>query len=991
MKRITLFPKLLIGFLAVSVPPLVWLSFDAAARIAEVRENAVAQATRTLDAKAGKALEMQAQEVAGEFERFLGERLGDLLLLADLHKAPEHFRAFHEAKRGEVWARAASPGGGMGSARVSVPLYSELAWIGADGRELLRMTDGQAAKKEELRDVSDPRNTTFGVEDYFLAARVLEPGQYHVGRVTGYHVSKAEQLGGAKSIEDALDGAEYRGHVRLAMPVYRGGRLEGVVALALDHRHLMEFTQHVLPLSTEKVVFPSYQSGNYAFLFDDEGWIITHPKYWDIRGLDRAGRWVPAYSTRSTKEEIDAGRIPFRLDEAGFVDPNYPLAAAEVRAGRSGVTRTSNVAGVEKVMAYAPVRLPLVVAGRNGLFGGVTIGSQTEGFHAEAAKTGEEIGRAAAQTVQTSIYTLIILLAAVSVAAFFLSRAIANPIHRLAGMVRKISAGDLSVRVEGGPDDEVGDLAADINYMAALLQEKERKLLASLSELGVSRDDAHAYAERLEEQLKLFGQVQAMSEVLGTTFEREPVFALLLSSCVNELGFDRAAIYVLAPDKGLLERIAHAGYGQAPPEPRIISGGHSMPARAVAERRAARGALDGGGFFACVPMVIRDTVIGAFYADTSRSGRAVTDQATGALAIVGGQTARAIERARLFEAVSREREFVEAVIASVATGLVTLDHEGRVTSLNPYAREMLGQGEELIGFTLAKAALPEPLLDWVEAMGAGAEPEPREFDLAQNGSPATTIWVPSRFSGVDGPGLILQFRDVTGERAMHREIERVDRLASLGRLAAGVAHEVRNPLTGVSLLLDDLHDRLKSEADRELVARALQEIERLEGLVQSMLDYARVGKVTKREVSLGGVVEGSLFLVKRSALSQGVRFSSEIAPDLPKIVADPDKLKQALLNFYLNALQAMEPGGELSVTARRSEGGAEIIIADTGAGIPESELDRIYEPFHTLRSGGSGMGLSIAHTIISDHGGRIEVVSRVGAGTTFTIHLPCAE
>lgn len=990
MNRITLFPKLLIAFLAVSLPPLAWLSIDAAVRIGEVREDAVVQAMRTLDAKAGKTLEMQAVQVAGELERFLAERVADLGVLSAMEKSPAGLSAFAGAKKAALWERARGADGRIAGVYEDVPLYSEIAWIAPDGAEKVRVEGGRAVGAGKLRDVSTPAGTKFGVEEYFAIARMLKPGEVYVSRVTGLHVSKAEQLGSAATIEDAVDGAQYEGYVRLAAPVYTGGKLAGVVALALDHRHLMEFTQHLLPLSTEKTLFPSYQSGNYAFLFDDEGWIVTHPKYWDIRGLDGKGGWVPPYTERSTKAEIEAGRIPFRLDDAGFVDPNYPLVAREVRGARSGVTRTSNVAGVDKVMAYAPVLLPDSVKGRPRLFGGVTIGSQTEGFHAEAVKTGEEIGRAASMTLQTGIYTSLILLAVVAVAAFFISGAVANPIHKLAQMARRISAGDLSARAEVAQDDEVGDLAADLNYMAALLQEKEKRLLASMSELGESRDDARAYAERLEEQLKLFGQIQAMSEVLGTTFDREPVLELLLSSCVGELGFDRAAIYVLGEDRSALNLLAHAGYGDgSAPDGAIPLDGHSAQARTVVERRTLRGGGSGGEpFYACVPMVIRDTVMGALRADTARSGKEPTAQAVGALAIVGGQTARAIERARLFEAVTREREFVEAVIDSVATGLITFDHEGRVSSLNPYAMEKLALDSSALGKGVAEAGLPAPLAGWIGGMRAGEPTEPREMEVEAGGSPLTGVWIPSRFSTAGGTGLIVQFRDVTRERAMSREIERVDRLASLGRLAAGVAHEVRNPLTGVSLLLDDLHDRLKSEGDRELAARALEEIERLEGIVQSMLDFARVGRVTKREVGLSEVVEGSLFLVKRSALSQGIVFAADVPPDLPVIVADPDKLKQALLNFYLNALQAMERGGKLTVAAKAVEGGAEITIADTGSGIPETELDRIFEPFHTLRAGGSGMGLSIAHTIVTDHGGRIEVASKVGEGTVFTVKLP---
>jgi len=207
-------------------------------------------------------------------------------------------------------------------------------------------------------------------------------------------------------------------------------------------------------------------------------------------------------------------------------------------------------------------------------------------------------------------------------------------------------------------------------------------------------------------------------------------------------------------------------------------------------------------------------------------------------------------------------------------------------------------------------------------------------------------------------------------------------------MAAGAAHEIRNPLTGVSLLLDDLHDRRPLGEERSLAARALQELERLDGIVQELLAYARVDRVERSPCLIGEVLDQSLFLVKKQARSQGVSVSLHAAADLPRVHADPEKLKQALLNLYLNALQAMGGGGALQVEARRVPGGVEIRVEDTGPGIPRGEAERIFEPFYTLRPGGTGLGLSIAHTIFSDHGGSVEVASEPGRGAIFFVRLP---
>ena len=138
----------------------------------------------------------------------------------------------------------------------------------------------------ELRDVSKPENTTFKSERYFQETLKLKSREIYVSRVTGWYVNRNQQLGRAERIEDAVEGKKFEGVIRFAIPcIGETGEYEGIVMLSLDHRHLMEFTQHVLPTDERFVVYPSYASGNYAFMFDDEGWIICHPKFYNIRGI----------------------------------------------------------------------------------------------------------------------------------------------------------------------------------------------------------------------------------------------------------------------------------------------------------------------------------------------------------------------------------------------------------------------------------------------------------------------------------------------------------------------------------------------------------------------------------------------------------------------------------------------------------------------------------------------------------------------------------
>ncbi|HTP63901.1 MAG TPA: ATP-binding protein, partial [Geobacteraceae bacterium] len=232
-----------------------------------------------------------------------------------------------------------------------------------------------------------------------------------------------------------------------------------------------------------------------------------------------------------------------------------------------------------------------------------------------------------------------------------------------------------------------------------------------------------------------------------------------------------------------------------------------------------------------------------------------------------------------------------------------------------------------------------------------------------------------------------------------RELERIqaqlirsEKLASLGELVAGIAHEINNPLTGIlvfsSLISNDsrLDPALKSDLDT-----VIQETQRCATIVKGLLDFSRESVPQKSWMSINDILNASLALVRNQAQFHNIDIVQEYSPDIPAIFADPHQLEQVFINILLNASHAMEEGGTLrlvtSLCARH--GGVIVKIADTGCGIPEENLSKIFDPFFTTKqTKGTGLGLSVSYGIINSHGGSIEVESSVGVGTTFTIHLP---
>jgi two-component system NtrC family sensor kinase len=224
------------------------------------------------------------------------------------------------------------------------------------------------------------------------------------------------------------------------------------------------------------------------------------------------------------------------------------------------------------------------------------------------------------------------------------------------------------------------------------------------------------------------------------------------------------------------------------------------------------------------------------------------------------------------------------------------------------------------------------------------------------------------------------------------QLIRSEKLASLGELVAGIAHEINNPLTGIlvfsSLIKNDsrLDTALKSDIDM-----VIQETERCATIVKGLLDFSRESVPQKTCTSLNGILDASLALVKNQALFQNISIVLDYSQEIPEILADPHQLEQVFINILLNASHAMSTGGILRIVTEFAADRNSVVvkIADTGCGIPEENLAKIFDPFFTTKeTSGTGLGLSVSYGIINSHGGSIEVESSVGVGTAFTIHLP---
>jgi two-component system NtrC family sensor kinase len=243
-------------------------------------------------------------------------------------------------------------------------------------------------------------------------------------------------------------------------------------------------------------------------------------------------------------------------------------------------------------------------------------------------------------------------------------------------------------------------------------------------------------------------------------------------------------------------------------------------------------------------------------------------------------------------------------------------------------------------------------------------------------------------------GICCVSQDQTRRRQLQRELIQTERLAAIGKLAAGVAHEINNPLSGILTFAQDL--LLEASPDdpaREDYELIVNETLRCRRIVRDLLEYSRQKKPKRRPVGLGELVSRVLRLVERQASFHNVRFEVAIDERLPDVDADPQQMQQVLLNLVINARDAMQSSGTIRIAGTTAEAGRSVAlaVADTGCGIPANQIDQIFEPFYSTKGEqGHGLGLTAVRNVIERHGGRIEVESEEGRGTTFHVILPAA-
>jgi PAS domain S-box-containing protein len=496
----------------------------------------------------------------------------------------------------------------------------------------------------------------------------------------------------------------------------------------------------------------------------------------------------------------------------------------------------------------------------------------------------------------------------------------------------------------------------------------------------------------------------------------------LVRRVTETLVVDRMALMlapVAAGREGDFITIAHSGFVSAPPlltrtsevGTRLISGHTLTLDDPLSQRRLDPAEVEfwrEAGIHYFVPCVSKEGTIAVMALGRKASAEPLSSEDMALLAAVAAQAATALENGRLYrqlrvkaDELERLREFSENILESLNDGLAVVDRNDRIVRWNRRLEELYGiRHEEAVGRRIdeifesgfidvlrsARRESPEGAALYRVPLSTRHE-QPRRLLV----NVATT---PLRDSDAAIAGTIVVVEDISSRVQLEEQLQISEKMASIGLLAAGVAHEVNTPLTGISSFVQMLMQGAEPDDPK---TKVLEKIERqtfrAAKIVNGLLNLARPAQVESGPMDITAVINDVLSLLEHQFRTSRIQVRKELSPSAPFVQGIEYKLQQVFLNLFLNARDAMPRGGWLTIVTRAAGDAVAVEIGDTGSGIPPDHLSRIYDPFFTTKDigKGTGLGLSITYGIVQEHGGTITCDSIVGQGTRFTLTLPVAS
>lgn len=540
------------------------------------------------------------------------------------------------------------------------------------------------------------------------------------------------------------------------------------------------------------------------------------------------------------------------------------------------------------------------------------------------------------------------------------------------------------------------------------------KLLSIVaSQAAVVLRNAFLYEKRMRRQVLDLTTLYEFSRLISSSSSLEEALDAILAIVSDLVDCDESTIYAIDHERNVMVPTAKRCSGGSPRRlPEQPLDGSSVISWTVRERKAfvspdinadARFhpiSTDGEPIrsLMSIPLMVQDEAVGVLCVHSTSPNRYSEDDVR-MLSIIASQSAAIYKE---LEALAALTSYTDNILSSIAAGVVTLDSRGTVLTWNRAAEEIVGlksseaEGRNYrdivngLSITETDKVTTIQIIEQVQVTGQVYQGyklcyHPLDKDVMYINLSASVL---SNNAG-DPLGLVIIFEDITKDIKMENEFRRMGELAAVGQLAASIAHELRNPLSSIKGAAQFLQKEYEEHSSlTEFLDIIIEEVNGLSRLTTEFLEYAKPMELDIASVDVNALVSKTLQFMSVPISEGGAIAIESLREDLPVVQADEKQLEQVLRNIILNALQAMPEGGTISVQTRAAAQAVELCVSDTGVGIAEEKLDRIFVPFFTTKTKGTGLGLSVVQKIVENHGGYIEVSSVVGQGTTFKVVLP---
>lgn len=532
------------------------------------------------------------------------------------------------------------------------------------------------------------------------------------------------------------------------------------------------------------------------------------------------------------------------------------------------------------------------------------------------------------------------------------------------------------------------------------------------------------YKREVETKNKVITSIFRISSLLTQNIDLDEILYSILLSAKNDLGFSASCLFLVNEDKNLLECRMITGFGDkgeywAYNKPFHIDKHDCMETKVVKTGQVIyfEDSLNdpritkidkmitmrlNRGRIVYAPLTVKGKIIGCMGVNRPMSGSPISDEEIDAFTIFANQASIIVENSQFSRQLMSERNLNESILESSPNGILTIDSHGKIISINKAAEQILSVHQEDILNTNIKDAVGtyRTLSILSDILLKTSSRTSRECDFRkEDGSRCCLEVTTSSLQDINGneTGMLFLFRDLTEKKIISEQVQRMGKLASVGQLAAGVAHEIRNPLMGIGATLELTMENLNLDnPQREMLVRSMEEIERIDDIINDLLDLAQPREMNFEPGGINEIVKDASQFLSGVCQKENVELILHCDDNISPIHIDKGKIRQVIINIALNAIQSMETKGMLKISTSVlnhgyygfSDGGVQITVEDNGRGIAPEMKEKVFDPFFTTRPDGTGLGLYNCHKIVEAHHGSILIEDTASGGTKVTVLLP---